>query len=385
MTHDFDALVDRRATDSTKWHKFPPDVLPMWVADMDFRSPGPVIQALRERVEQGLFGYFSEQPEFYEVVVAWLAKRFGWRVEPEAIVLLPGVISSFNVAALALAERGAGLLVQTPVYPPILRVAGNAGLRRDDAALARRPDGRYDIDLDVFAGAVRDDTRAFLLCNPHNPVGRSWTRGELTALAEVCLRRRLWIIADEIHGDLVYAGHRHTPIASLDPEIEARTITLIAPSKTFNLPGLKCSLAIIPDAALRERFSAARGDLVRVPNVMGYTALVAAYRDGQPWLDDLLPYLETNRDRLVEHVAAELPGVRVFPPEATYLAWLDCREAALARDACAFFLEHARVGLNGGETFGPGGEGFVRLNFACPRARLLEGLARMGEALRARA
>jgi cystathionine beta-lyase len=384
MTHDFDAVPDRRQTDSSKWRKCPPDVLPMWVADMDFRSPEPVIQALQARVAHGIFGYFTEQPEFFEVIVAWLGKHFGWRVEPEAIVLLPGVIPSFNVAAHALAEPGTGLLVQTPVYPPILRVAGNAHLRRDEAPLGCDRQGRYEADLDAFERAVRPDTRAFLLCNPHNPVGRAWTVSELEAMARVCLRHGLWIIADEIHGDIVYGGHRHMPIAALDPEIEARTITLLAPSKTFNLPGLKCSIAVIPDAALRERFNAARGDLVRVPNVLGYTALLAAYREGQPWLDDLLPYLQANRDRLVQYVGEQLPGVRVFPPEATYLAWLDCREAQLTPDPCTFFLDRARVGLNDGTTFGPGGAGFVRLNFACPRARVLEGLGRMREALRRR-
>jgi cystathionine beta-lyase len=221
-----------------------------------------------------------------------------------------------------------------------------------------------------------------LLCNPHNPVGRAWSRTDLEKMAEICLARGLAVCSDEIHCELVYPGHRHVPIASLDPEIERRTITLMAPSKTFNLPGLKSSIAIIPDRALREKFVAGQLDLVRAVNVLGYTATLAAYRDGGPWLDELLRYLEANRDFAVGYVRAKMPGVKVFPPEATYLAWLDCRDAPLARDdPYTFFLERARVALNDGKAFGPGGAGFVRLNFACRRALLAEALERMRAAL----
>jgi cystathionine beta-lyase len=383
MPYDFDRVIDRRSTESNKWHKFPPDVLPLWVADMDFPSPEPVIRALRERVEHGFFGYGAEQPEFHEVTCERLLKRYGWKVQPEALVLLPGVIAGFNMAARAIAGPGDGILMQLPVYPPILRLPDNVKMSRDGADLVRGPDGRYTIDLDAVERAITARTRMFLLCNPHNPVGRVFTREELARLAAICLRRGLVICADEIHGDLVYPGHQHVPIASLDPEIEARTVTLMAPSKTFNLAGLRCAVAVIPNQALREKFVASRLDMVQTPNILGYTAMVAAYRDGQPWLDELLRYLESNRDFLVKHVRANFPGIEVGVPEATYLAWLDCRGAGIPNnDPFTFFLERGKVSFNDGATFGRGGQGFVRLNFGCPRSLLTEGLERMETALR---
>jgi cystathionine beta-lyase len=340
------------------------------------------VRALRERVEHGFFGYLAERNDLPEVVAERVSKRYGWRISPEAVVTLPGVIAGFNQALRALTRPGEGLLVQTPVYPPILRAAGNHGLRRDEHALTRDADGRYGVDLAAFAAAIRDDTRAFLLCNPHNPVGRLYGRADLEGMAAASLRRDLWIVADEIHCDLLFDRRQHVPIASLAPEIEQRTITLMAPSKTFNLPGLKCAVGIIPNAALRERFAAAAADLVAKINVLGYTAAVAAYRESDAWLEALLAYLTGNRDFLVQQVRATLPGVTVAPPEATYLAWLDCRGSAVAsRDPFTFFLERAKVALNDGATFGSGGAGFVRMNFGCPRPLLAEALERMRAAL----
>jgi cystathionine beta-lyase len=381
---DFDRIPARRDSDSNKWRKFPPDVLPLWVADMDFPSPAAVISALRARVEHGFFGYLNEKPEVQEVVADRLAKRYGWRVEPEAVVPVPGVIAGFNLAIRAVTTPGDGLLVQTPVYPPILRAAGNHGLTRDDHALGLDADGRYTVDAGMFEAAIRPRTRAFLLCNPHNPVGRLFDRRELEAMATACARRDVTIIADEIHCDLVLDGRQHLPIATLAPEVEARTMTFIAPSKTFNLPGLKCAVAVVPNKTLRERLAAPIGDLVPKINVLGHTAAVAAYREGDGWLDALLRYLEGNRDYLVREVPRQLPGVRMAAAEATYLAWLDCRDTGLA-DPYTFFLEEAKVALNDGRAFGPGGEGFVRLNFGCPRALLADGVARMAAALARRA
>jgi cystathionine beta-lyase len=381
---DFDRLPARRDSDSNKWRKFPPDVLPLWVADMDFPSPPAVIAALRARVEHGFFGYLNEKPEVQDVVADRLAKRYGWRVEPDAVVPVPGVIAGFNLAIRAVTTPGDGLLVQTPVYPPILRAAGNHGLTRDDQALTRGGDGRYTVDARMFEAAIRPRTRAFLLCNPHNPVGRLFERRELEAMAAACVRRDVTIIADEIHCDLVLDGRQHVPIATLAPEVEARTMTFIAPSKTFNLPGLKCAVAVVPNKTLRDRLAAPIGDLVPKINVLGHTAAVAAYRDGAEWLDALLRYLEGNRDFLVREVAHRLPGVRMAAAEATYLAWLDCRDIGLV-DPYTFFLEEAKVALNDGRAFGPGGEGFVRLNFGCPRALLADGVARMASALARRA
>jgi cysteine-S-conjugate beta-lyase len=383
MAYDFDRVIERRSTASNKWRKYPADVLPLWVADMDFMSPEPVVRALRERVEHGVYGYGFEEPEFAQVFVDRLQKRYGWTVSPEAVVMIAGVIPGFNVACRALTKPGDGLLMQVPVYPPILRAPGNHELTRDEIPLARDRDGRYAVDLDAFRGAIHTRTRAFLLCNPHNPVGRVFTRDELMGMARICLERDLPIIADEIHCDLLYQGQRHVPMASLGPEIERRTITLMAPSKTFNLAGLKVSVAVIPNASLRERFLAARGDYVQAQvNVLGYAAAFAAYRDGDAWLGELMRYLEANRDYLADYVRRHLPGVTMTPPEGTYLAWLDCRNAGpAAADPFTFFLERAKVAFNDGALFGRGGQGFVRLNFGSPRSILTEGLERMRRAL----
>jgi cystathionine beta-lyase len=379
---DFDRIVQRRGTDSNKWNTYGPDVLPLWVADMDFASPPPVVEALRARVEHGVYGYLREgAPELVEVFTERARKRYGWAVPPEAIMLMPGVNPANNVAARSVCAPGDGFVILTPAYPPILRVPGNVALEAQLPALTRRGDGRYEIDFDAFERAITPGTKAFLLCNPHNPVGRVYTRAELERLAEICLRRGLTIIADEIHCDLVYAGHEHVPMASLSPEIAARTITLMAPSKTFNQAGLKASVGIVTDPKLRERFQAARADLVQpTANILGYTAMVAAYRDGGPWHEALLRYLEANRDFLADYVDANLPGMTMAKPEGTYLAWLDCRQTGI-EDPFAFFLEKAKVAFNDGKLFGAPGDGFVRLNFGTPRALLIEGLERMREAL----
>ncbi len=381
MTDDFDCIIDRRATESIKWQIYGADVLPMWVADMDFAAPEPVIAALRARVEHGVFGYEAHPPALVEAIVARLQQLYSWTVAPEAIVFLPGVVTAFNLAAQAFLAPGDGLLIQTPVYPPFFGVTGAANAVMHDMELTRNADGRYSVDYDLFARTITDRTRLFLLCNPHNPVGRVFRADELTRMAELCLRHNLLICSDEIHCDLIFNGYRHIPIAALAPEIAARTITLMAPSKTFNIAGLHCSFAVITDAELRQRYLAARRGIVDSVNVLGYTAALAAYQAGQPWLEALLSYLETNRDVVVAFVEQSMPGVTVVAPEGTYLAWLDCRAAGIPGNAHDFFLKEARVAVNDGATFGTGGAGFVRLNFGCPRAQLYEGLERMRVAL----
>jgi cystathionine beta-lyase len=291
------------------------------------------------------------------------------------------VITGFNLACRAVTAPGDGMLVQTPIYPPILRVPGNVGLTCDEMELTRQPDGRYTIDFDAFDKTMTDRTRVFILSNPHNPVGRAFQRQELERMAEICLRRNVVICSDEIHCDLLFRGVQHLPIASLDAEIANHTITLIAPSKTFNIAGLQCSVAIIQNADLRKKFKAARVDLVNEVNILGLVAALAAYRKGQEWLDELLVYLEANRDLLVQYVSEQMPGIRMGKPEATYLAWLDCRQAGIPGNPHKFFLEQAKVAVNDGVTFGRGGEGFVRLNFGCPRSTLLEALDKMRAAL----
>ncbi len=381
MAHDFDQLIDRRNSDSIKWHFYGEDVLPLWVADMDFASPEPVVAALRARVEHGVFGYGSEPRELREVLVARLQDLYGWTVPAEALVFLPGVVVGFNAACRAVTQPGDGLLVQTPVYGPILEAPAHARLTMDAMELTRQPDGRYTFDEAALAAAITPRTRAFLLCNPHNPVGRAFDRAELTAMAESCLSQGITLISDEIHCDLMLDGRQHLPIAALAPEVGQRTITLMAPSKTFNIAGLGCSFAVIHDPELRRQFMAATAGSVPHVDILGFTAALAAYRDGGPWLAECLRYLAANRDFTAQFVAEHLPGITMSPMEATYLAWLDCRTAGLPGKPADFFLKQARVGVNDGAWFGRGGEGFVRLNFGCPRATLAEALGRMAEAL----
>lgn len=381
MTYDFDTCIERRSTDSIKWNWCEEDELPMWVADMDFRCPDPVIAALQTRVAHGIFGYGSAPSELREVIVARLSALYDWQVAPEAVVFLPGVVVGFNLTAQALTRPGDALLIQTPVYPPFFSTAADAGLRQDSVELTQRPDCSYEIDFDRFESAFSPRTGMFLLCNPHNPVGRVFRQDELERIALACMRHRVPICSDEIHCDLVFEGNVHRPIASLDPEIAAQSVTLMAPSKTYNIPGLGCSFAVIPDAALRARVKAGQRGIVGHVNVLGYTAALAAYRDSDPWLKAVLAYLEANRDYVVRFVREHLPGIRVGTPEGTYLAWLDCRQAGIPGNPYEFFRARARVMLNDGETFGPGGEGFVRLNFGAPRELLAEGLERMRVAL----
>jgi len=379
--YNFDQYIERRATDSVKWCLYDEDVLPMWVADMDFKAPQPVIEALRARVEHGVFGYPGEMKELLQAIVERMWTLYGWEIKTEDILLLPEVIVGFNLACHAVGQPGEGLLIQTPVYPPFFSVANHTQLQLQEAALQRAEEGSYSIDMQAFEDTITEKTRLFLLCNPHNPVGRIFTRDELERMAEVCLRHRIIIVADEIHGDLIYRGYRHIPIASLDKEIAQRTVTLIAPSKTYNVAGLKCSVCIVQDEELRSKIRQATRGLVGHLNLMGLTAALAAYRHGQEWLEQVLAYLEANRDFTYDFVNSRIPGMTMSKPEGTYLAWLDCRGLANNENPSKFFLEKARVAMNNGEDFGRVGKGFVRLNFACPRSTLEAGLERLRDAV----
>lgn len=381
---DFDLPLDRRAAaDCRKWNRYPADVLPLWVADMDFAVPRPVLEALRARVDHAAFGYAAATPALIEAIVAMLERRHGWRVAPEAIVMLPGVEPGFNMALRGLLEPGDGVVIQTPVYAPLRAAPGHWGLRRVEVPLAATAD---DIGADLPAltaalGAL--DTRALLLCNPHNPTGKVYARAELAAIAQACLANDVLIVSDEIHCDLVLDGdaRRHVPIAALAPEIAARSVTLMSASKTYNVAGLKAAFAIVPDAALRQRVAAARGGMVDSVNLMGLAATQAALTGCEAWRRALVAYLGANRDFLTREIARRFPAIGFRPPQASFLAWLDCRKLALGVDPQTFFLEHARVALSPGGEFGPLGEGHVRLNFGCRRATLAEALDRMAAAL----
>jgi cystathionine beta-lyase len=381
MQYDFDRRIDRRNSDCVKWNYYDKDVLPLWVADMDFVSPQPVVQALVQRARQAVFGYPKQSEGLEEAIRERQLEKHGWQVPAEAVTLVPGVVTGFHIACHMLSPGQDGVLVQTPVYPPILKAWTVNDLLNQSMQFTQQPDGSYAIDWDAFEAAFTPQTRLFILCNPHNPVGRVFRKDELERMAEICLRHDVLICSDEIHAELLFPGSQHIPIASLDPEVARHTITLTAPSKTFNIAGLHCSAAIIPDEHLRERYQSARKGLVGWIDVMSMAAALAAYRDGQEWLLQVKDYLNANRQFVYETVNKELPGVSMGMPEGTYLAWLDCRAAGIPGNPCQFFLERSRLGLNDGSDFGPGGEGFVRLNFGCPRANLVVALERMKEAL----
>ncbi len=384
MGYDFDEIIDRRASDSAKWHFYGEDVLPMWVADMDFRSPQPILRAMHERIDHGVFGYGGAAAQFNQVICDRMAALYGWEIHPEAIVALPGLVCGLNVVSRAIGNPGDGVLVSTPVYGPFLSAPINQDRELHEAPLAKQErDGHpyYSVDYGVFEGAIRPTTRLFMLCNPHNPVGRVYAPDELTRMAEIAIRHDLTICSDEIHCDLLLGGVTHVPLASLAPEIAERTITLMAPSKTFNVPGLGCSLAIVTNSELRRKMQKASNGIVPHVNLLGYTAGIAAYSECADWLAELQSYLTGNRDFILNYIAQYLPQLKVTVPEATYLAWIDCRESGIEGNAQKFFLEQAKVSLSDGLSFGKAGEGFVRLNFGCPRALLEQGLESMHKAL----
>lgn len=374
---DFDTPVERRGSASVKWDKYPGrDVIPMWVADMDFRSPPAVIEALQRRVAHGVFGYSHAPEELTAAILAHLWTDFGWKVAPDWLVWLPGLVTGLNVACRAVGEDGDQVLTTVPVYPPFLSAPGHFHRDLVTVPLTQR-DGRWELDPERLEAAITPRTRLLLLCSPHNPVGRVFSHQELAALATICARHDLILCSDEIHAGLVLDTDKaHLPSAALDPELARRTITLMAPSKTFNIPGLGFSFAVIPDVALRRRFVDAMAGIVPYVNALGYTAALAAYRDGGPWQAALLAVLRANRDG-VEQAVAAMPGLTMAHVEATYLAWIDTRPAGL--ETPVKFFEQAGVGLSDGRDFAA--PGFVRLNFGCPRATLDKALRRMAQAL----
>jgi cysteine-S-conjugate beta-lyase len=381
MSKNFDLVPDRHNTQSAKWDAYPSDVLPLWVADMDFRTPEAVLKILHERIEHGIFGYESECRKLKEVFVTWADKHYGWKIKPAEILFIPGVVIGLNLAAQVLAQPGNGVLIQPPIYPPFFGVARNAHFLTIEAPLMLDGDYRYSIDFNKFEEAITPQTRVFMLCNPHNPVGRVFTRSELQKLAEICIKHDLMVISDEIHCDLIYDGRMHLPLAGLNQQISERTITLMAPSKTFNIAGLKSSMMIIQNPDLLKRVENGRRGLVGEPSIIGLEAAHAAFALGEDWLNELLVYLKSNRDFIFNYLNKYIPQIKMPNPEGTYLAWLDCRHLDLKPNPYEFFLSQAKVALNDGQSFGVGGNGFVRLNFGCPRKTLVEALDRMKDAI----
>jgi|688.fasta_scaffold10801_18 cystathionine beta-lyase len=384
IQYDFDLPYERRGTDSEKWKAFGNEVLPLWVADMDFPAPPAVLQALHERVAHGIFGYGGVTAELSEAICHRLWEYYHWAVTPDQLLFLPGLVSGLNISCRAVCPPGAGVLVQTPIYPPFLSAPVNQGLHLNIAELFVTRSKQwlhYSIDYNAFEAAIQSHTRLFMLCNPHNPVGRCYTREELINLAEICTRNDLIICADEIHCDLLLENSSHLPIASLSPEIAKRCITLMAPSKTFNIAGLYCGFAIIQNPSLRKQYQLAAQGIMPEVNLLGFTAALAAYKNGETWHKELMVYLNGNRNVFTDYVQEHLPMLRTTIPEGTFLAWLDCSATGIIGNQHEFFLNHAKVALNDGQRFGQGGNDFVRLNFGCSRSTLTQALMQMKFAL----
>jgi len=389
MKYDFDSVVDRRNTQSSKWAVKDifgrDDVLPMWVADMDFPVAEPIIEAIRKRAEHPIYGYTEVTQGLLESLAERMERKYRWKVNPEWILITPGVVPALNAAVRAFSLPGESVVIQCPVYPPF-----SGAVLNNDRVVANNQlkirDNKYQVDFeDLESQFSSKKARLMILCSPHNPVGRVWTREELLKMGETVLRHRGIMVSDEIHGEIVFKGYRHIPFASLSKEFEQNSVTCVAPSKTFNLPGLHTAMAIIPDAELRKRFNRARAGIMGSPGLFGLAAAEAAFRYGDEWLEQLLDYLEGNVDLTMEYFKDRIPEIKPYRPEGTYLVWLDCRGLGMDhKDLSPFFSEKARVGMVDGYSFGPGGEGYMRLNVGCPRSILEEGLRRIEEAVKSR-
>ncbi|MFH0913921.1 MAG: MalY/PatB family protein [Chloroflexota bacterium] len=395
MKYDFDRVYDRRNTDCLKWDAVPSvfgreDVLPLWVADMDFPVAQPIVEAIKRRAEHEFYGYTRPGRGVTEAVASRMERKFGWRVEPEWMVFTPGVVPALNVAVRAFTHPGDEVILQGPVYYPFYPAVTLGGCQVVNNEL-RLTAGRYEMDYQDLEGRflpragmrpTPSRVKAILLCNPHNPVGRVWNKEELTRIGEIVMRHGAVVISDEIHCELLFKGYHHTPFASISKEFEQNCIVCMSPSKTFNLAGLGVSCIIIPNKRLREDFANARAGVLPGPNLFGLAALEAAFRFGDEWLEQLLDYLQGNLDFVLECFEKRIPKIKAIKPQGTYLVWLDCRQLGMEDLILRSFLrEKARVGLDDGFLFGPGGAGFERMNIACPRAILEEALRRIETAV----
>ena len=374
---DFDTSIDRSGTGSLKWDRYKGrDIVPLWVADMDFKSPPAVIDAIKARADHGVFGYTIPYDEANTAVVDYLKDRHGIAVEKEWILWLPGLVQGLNLACRAVGSPGDSVLTCVPVYPPFLSAPGFSDRKRVTVPL--RLDGtRWTFDWPALEQAVTRDTKLFILCNPHNPVGRVWSTEDLTRLVDFCERHNLILCSDEIHCDLILDDAKHVPTLALGEKASKRTIALYSPSKTYNQPGLACAYAIIPNPELRSAFQHVSRGIITEINCFGYAGCIAAYRHGEPWRKDLITYLRGNRDRVYEVLSPLAPRIKLWPMESTYLAWMDVR-GLNEKHPHKFFEEHG-VGLSNGVDFGT--PGFLRINFGCPRSILEEGLTRIVKAV----
>ncbi|WP_409290064.1 MalY/PatB family protein [Peribacillus sp. SCS-37] len=382
-----DEVIQRTNTSCLKWdlaeERFGArELLPMWVADMDFTSPQVVIDALEERVKHGIFGYTSPQASLYNAITGWMRKTHDWEIEKPWIQFSAGVVSALQIAIEAYTEPGDTVLVQSPVYAPFFNVVVKNGRKLANNQLVL-DNGSYYIDFDDFEEHLKSGVKLFLFCSPHNPGGRIWTREELEKIGNLCREYEVKIISDEIHADLSLGRQKHIPLAGVSPEISSITITAMAPSKTFNIAGLQASVVIAENEALRRGFSSIqerRG--FDGLNALALTAMEAAYRDGAPWLDAILDYIKENTDRAISFIEHEIPGLTCMRPDASFLLWIDARSLGASDQLIQQrLIEKGKLALDPGTKFGPGGEGFLRMNIGCPRPLLEEGLQRLKSAL----
>ncbi|MDD2570393.1 MAG: PatB family C-S lyase [Bacteroidales bacterium] len=384
---DFDRITDRQGTNSIKWDARDqvfgnPDVVPLWVADMDFETPAFIRERIARRLEHPILGYTYRSERFAGSFISWVNRRHHWEVDPEWVVFMPGVVPAVSVAVLAYTDPGDEVIIQPPVYHPFyFCVEGHN--RKLILNPLKTINGRFTFDLELLRQQITPKTRLLILSNPHNPGGTAWSAEELASLAAICQETGVRILSDEIHSDLTYPPGHHTPAVTAAPNYAHRIITAMAPSKTFNMAGMSTSILVIPDPKERKTYADLVYTLhVGMGNVFGFEALQAAYEEGDQWLDELLTYLKGNRDYLHQFLQAELPMITMMVPDATYLAWLDFRGLGLEQKALEDFLvTKASIGLNIGKQFGPGGEGFMRLNFGCPRSLLQQALTQLKEAV----
>lgn len=387
MNYDFSRLTDRRGTYSTKWDNVGnrignPNALPMWVADMDFPAPQPVIEAVRRRAESGIYGYAYLPPEFREATVRWMRLRHGWDISQGSVLYISSILPVLFAAVQTFTEPGDKIILQRPVYYPFLQAVENQGRVISSNSLLLK-DGRYEMDFeDLERRAADPKAKLMFLCNPHNPVGRVFSREELERVGEICLRNHVLVISDEVHSDFIYPGHKHIPMASVSAEFAANTITAVSPSKSFNTAGLRAAAMITFQDELRDRLNVVlQNDRAVSISTFGLDAYIAAYNGGEEYMDQLVPYLEGNIRYLDSALKAGMPKIKLIQPEGTYLMWLDCRKLGLKDpELDHFFTDEAEVGLDKGFWFGKEGSGFMRMNVACPRATVEEAVRRMQRA-----
>ena len=388
MKYDFDAIVDRHNTNSIKWD-FAEEIfkvkgiLPMWVADMDFQVPEPVIDAINKVADHGIFGYTGVTESYYEALVYWMKNHHNWDIEKEWVAFTPGGVPALYMLVRAFTKPGDQVVVQTPVYYPFFSAISSGNCEMLDNPL-RLVNGFYTMDLADLENKVSNRTKMIILCSPHNPVGRVWREAELRDLGELCVKNDILVVSDEIHQDIVFDGYKHVPFASISREFASRSIMVTGASKTFNLAGLQMSSIVIPNSALMRRFSKTVQDCgLFLPNIFALAATEAAYRHGGPWLEQLIKYLQGNLAFLNSYITKRIPGLKVIQPEGTYLVWLDFRDCGIDPARLGKFVrEDAKVALDEGTKFGCKEDGFERMNIACPRATLVEGLRRIEEAIR---